>query len=446
MSRDGTGDGSVENRTTSRRRFLYGAGAVGASLGLAGCAAGPNQSAETTTSGGGGDTEGTTTGDSGDGMETIRLGGSMSLSGDNADLGVLYRDAYEATIERINEAGGVEAGDGTTYELEMVLRDDETDAAKSKRIYQELIDREGIQYLLGPYSSTVTLPASAVAASNEVPMVEGGGASPEIFSQGNEWIYGLLPTADKYPLSGIEMAAAQSSAPESAALLAEDDTFSQSTAEGARAKFEEAGIDLVVDETFPTETSDLSTQLGKVRSEDADVLLLAAHQKHSIIMAKQLESQQVNVDMAMGTVGTLNDAFKEEVGANGNYIYGPSSWASNASFEDRVFGTTGDFVSAIQSEYDYMPDYHSAAATGVVQTFVRAFESVDEVAPTPVRDAIQNIDFTCAYGGVRFADNGVINKDMLVYQWQPDGGRSIVWPENVQQTAPKYPMPSWSER
>ena len=205
-------------------------------------------------------------------------------------------------------------------------------------------------------------------------------------------------------------------------------------------------LDLVVDETFPTETSDLSTQLGKVRSEDADVLLLAAHQKHSIIMAKQLESQQVNVDMAMGTVGTLNDAFKEEVGANGNYIYGPSSWASNASFEDRVFGTTGDFVSAIQSEYDYMPDYHSAAATGVVQTFVRAFESVDEVAPTPVRDAIQNIDFTCAYGGVRFADNGVINKDMLVYQWQPDGGRSIVWPENVQQTAPKYPMPSWSER
>jgi branched-chain amino acid transport system substrate-binding protein len=359
---------------------------------------------------------------------------------------VLYRDAYEATIERINEAGGVEAGDGTTYELEMVLRDDETDAAQSKRIYQELIDREGIQYLLGPYSSTVTLPASAVAASEQLPMVEGGGASPEIFSQGNEWIFGLLPTADKYPLSGIDMAAAQDSPPETAALLAEDDTFSQSTAEGARAKFDSAGIDLVVDETFPTETSDLSTQLGKVRSEDADMLLLAAHQKHSIIMAKQLESQQVNVDMAMGTVGTLNEAFKDEVGANGDYVYGPSSWASNADFEDRVFGSTGEFVSAIQNDYDYPPDYHSAAATGVIQTFVRAFESVSEVTPTNVRNAIRDIDFTCAYGGVRFADNGVINKNMLVYQWQPENGRQIVYPENVQQTAPIYPMPAWSER
>lgn len=446
MSHDGTGDSSDEYRTTNRRQFLYGAGAVGVSLGLAGCAAGPDSPATGTTTSDDGGTQGTTTGEADGGMETLRLGGSMSLSGDNADLGVLYRDAYEATIQRINDAGGVEAGDGTTYELEMVLRDDETDAAQSKRIYQELIDREGIEYLLGPYSSTVTLPASAVAASEQLPMVEGGGASPEIFSQGNEWIFGLLPTADKYPLSGIDMAAAQDSPPETAALLAEDDTFSQSTAEGARAKFESAGIDLVVDETFPTETSDLSTQLGKVRSEDADVLLLAAHQKHSIIMAKQLESQQVDVDMAMGTVGTLNDAFKEEVGANGDYIYGPSSWASNADFEDRVFGSTGDFVSAVNDEYGYAPDYHSAAATGVIQTFVRAFESVSEVTPTNVRNAIRDIDFTCAYGGVRFADNGVINKNMLVYQWQPDGGRQIVWPENVQQTAPMYPMPDWSER
>lgn len=68
------------------------------------------------------------------------------------------------------------------------------------------------------------------------------------------------------------------------------------------------------------------------------------------------------------------------------------------------------------------------------------------MTPTNVRNAIRDIDFTCAYGGVRFADNGVINKNMLVYQWQPDAGRQIVWPENVQQTAPMYPMPDWSER
>ena len=432
-------------REHNRRRFLKLAGSTGAVglAGLAGCAGNDGGGDD---AGGSGD-DGATTGDAGGEMGTITLGGSMSLSGENADLGRLYKDAYELTIQRINDAGGVEAGDGNTYELEMVLRDDETDASASQSIYQELIDREGIDYLLGPYSSSVTLPASAVAARSEKPMVEGGGASPEIFSQGNEWIFGLLPTADKYALSGIDMVLAQDSPPESIAILAEDDTFSQSTAEGARARIEETDLELVVDQTFPTSTSDLSTNLGRVRDAEADFLLLCAHQKHNIILANQLESQDLSPDAVMGTVGSLNDSFKNEVGANGNYIYGPSSWAVNATFDDPTYGQTGDFVSGIEETYGYTPDYHSAAGEAVIQTFVNAFESVDELGPTPVRNAIRDADpFSTVYGEVNFDDRGVINKNMLVYQWQPDPGLQIVYPENVSQSSPVYPMPDWSER
>jgi branched-chain amino acid transport system substrate-binding protein len=421
----------------NRRTFLKVAGSTGV-LGLtslAGCSGG-----------GGGDGGGATAGSADGGTDTITLGGSMSLTGDNADLGQLYKDAYELTVQRINDDGGVEAGDGNTYELDLILRDDGTDASTSKSIYQELIDRENVDYLLGPYSSTVTLPASAVAAQNQKPMVEGGGASPEIFAQGNEWIFGLLPTANKYARSFIDMALAQDSPPESIAILAEDGTFSQSTAEGARKKIEDSDLELVVDQTFPSSTSDLSTNLGRVRDQGADILLLCAHQKHNIIMANQLESQDVNVDAAMGTVGSLNDSFKNEVGDNGDYLYGPSSWAVNAEFEDPVYGTTGEFVSAIEETYDYTPDYHSAAGEAVILTFVDAFQNIDEIAPTPVRDHIRQAEFSTVYGTVSFDDSGVINKNMLVYQWQPEQGLQITYPENVAQSDPIYPMPAWSER
>ena len=421
-----------------RRAFLKVAGSTGVLglTGLAGC------------SGDGGDGgDGGSTGESGSGTSVIKLGGSMSLTGDNADLGQLSKDAYELTIQRINEGGGVEAGDGNTYELEMILRDDGTDASQSKSIYQELIDREGVDYLLGPYSSTVTLPASAVAAQNQKPMVEGGGASPEIFAQGNEWIFGLLPTANKYAKSYIDMCLAQDQTPESIAILAEDGTFSQSTAEGARNKISDTDLELVVDQTFPSGTSDLSTNLGRVRDSDADILLLCAHQKHNIILANQMESQNVNVDAAMGTVGSLNDSFKDEAGANANYMYGPSSWAVNANFDDPVYGKTGDFVSAIEENYDYTPDYHSAAGEAVILTFVNAFESVDELGPTPVRNAIRDADpFSTVYGDVSFGDNGVIDKNMLIRQWQPDPGLQTVYPSSVAQADPLYPMPDWSER
>jgi branched-chain amino acid transport system substrate-binding protein len=277
-------------------------------------------------------------------------------------------------------------------------------------------------------------------------MVEGGGASPEIFSQGNEWIFGLLPTADKYPGSFIDMCLAQDSPPESIAILSEDDTFSQSTRSGALEKVEQTDMEVVVDQTFPTETSDLSTNLGRVRDNDADVLLLCAHQQHNIILANQMESQEVNVDAAMGTVGSLNDSFKSEVGANGDYMYGPTSWDINANFDDPVFGGTQNFVEAINENYDSSPDYHSAAGEAVIITFKQAFENVDELGPTAVRDQIRQAEFSTAYGTVAFDDRGVINKQMLNRQWQPDPGLQTVWPENVQQSAPIYPTPDWSDR
>ena len=125
----------------NRRTFLKIAGGTGALglTGLAGCAG-------NSSNGGGGSSEG---------GDTITLGGSMSLTGDNADLGRLYKDAYQETIDRINENGGVEAGDGNTYELEMELRDDGTDASTSRSLYPELIDRAGIAYLLGAESRSV---------------------------------------------------------------------------------------------------------------------------------------------------------------------------------------------------------------------------------------------------------------------------------------------------
>ena len=393
---------------------------------------------------GGGDGGGAT--DGGDGVETIVLGGSMSLSGDNADLGALYEDAYNLAIDHVNEMGGFEAGDGTTYEFDMELRDDESDASNAQSIYRELINEEGIDYLLGPYSSTVTLPASAIAADNEVPMVEAGGASTEIFSQGNEWIFGLLPTADRYAVSMVDMAGTQSPAPEVGGLLVQDDTFSQSAAEGVRPRFEENGISLEVDRTFPSDTSDLSTELGAVRDADVDVLIMAAHQRHAVIMAQQLESQQVNLDMAGATVGTLSDSFKEDAGDNGDYLYGPTSWDPGANFGDPIFEDTEGFVEAFTGEFDYDPDYHNAAGATVITTYMNAFQQVDEIAPTAVRDAVRDSDFESMYGNIQFLDNGAMDISMLVQQWQPGEGKQLVWPENVATADPIYPMPAWGDR
>ncbi|MFB6189280.1 MAG: amino acid ABC transporter substrate-binding protein [Halapricum sp.] len=417
------------NRKTSRRAYLQTMGAAGV-VALTGV----------------GSARATKKGSARARKKTITLGGSMSLSGDFADLGRLYRDAYKLTIRRINEAGGVDAGDGNTYRLKMILRNDRSDFCRSAAIYRNLVDHPHVDYLLGPYSSEITLAASEVAASSQKPMVQGSGASPDIFGNDNEWIFGLLPTADGYATSTIEMAMAQDEPPTSAALLTELDTFSQSSAEGAQETLEDAGVDIAANLTFPSETSDLSTQLSEVKESGAEMLILSAHEKHAIVLANQLASQNVHPKLVMATVGSLTSTFEEQTGENGDYIYGPSPWNDTADFDDPVYGSTSSFITAIEETYGYRPDYHSAAGAAVIETFRHAFQQSTELTPETVRDAIRQTEITTAYGDIAFDDRGVISREMVVYQWQPqNGGEAIpvlVWPEDVQQSPPIYPMPN----
>ena len=442
MSRRSNASGQ-ERRSTNRRRFLKATGGAGVA-GLAGCLGG--ESTVTATASEAGDSSDED--DRGDETptDTITLGGSMSLSGDLSDLGRLYADAYELTIERINNAGGVDAGDGTTYELELVLRDDESDPSRSEAIYQDLVDQAGIDYLVGPYSSGITLPASDVAADTDRPMVAGGGASSQIFERDNEWIFSLLPTADTYSTTSIEMAMAQPDPPSSAAILAKTDPFNQDVAAGARGNLQSAEVDIVVDETIPDEATDLSEYLALVEDTGADVLFLCGYQDDVVIAADQLASENVDVNVAWAPGGNLTDSFREQTGENGDYWYGPSPWATTVDSEDRVFGSTSEFVSAIETEYGYGPSYHSAAASAVVQTFQRAFTAVDELTPETVRDAIREIQFESLYGSVQFDEGGSIPREMVVFQWQPDAGKQLVWPEEISEADPIYPAPTWDER
>ncbi|MEY7851158.1 amino acid ABC transporter substrate-binding protein [Natrarchaeobius sp. A-rgal3] len=419
-----------------RRRFLKAAGGAGVA-GLAGCLSRkPTATAITSEASDNGDETP---------MDTVTLGGSMSLSGDFSDLGGLYADAYELTVDRINDAGGVEAGDGTTYELALVLRDDESDPSRSEAIYQDLLE-EGIDYLVGPYSSGITLAASDVAANAERPMVAGGGASNQLFERDNEWVFSLLPPADTYATTSIEMVMAQPDPPSSAAVLVKEDPFSEDTAAGARQNLQSAGVDIVVDETFSPETTDLSTHLALVADADADILLLNGHQDDAVIVAHQLASETVDVDMAWAPGGNLTDSFSEQTGENGDYWYGPSPWAATVDSADDVFGSTSEFISVVENEYRYEPSYHSAAASAVVQTFQRAFMAAAEPTPGTVHDAIREIQFESLYGPVQFDEDGAILREMVVYQWQSDAGKQLVWPEQVSEAEPIYPAPTWDER
>ena len=147
----------------------------------------------------------------------IALGCAISFTGDQSRSGKLYRDSYDMAVLLINDKGGVKAN-GKTYKLKIVSFDDKSDPTESSRFVEKLISEDKVDFLLGPYSSGITIPDSIVAQRYRVPMIEGGGASGKIFSRGNNYIFGTLPPAEQYFKSTLDMLPTLEPAPRSVAI------------------------------------------------------------------------------------------------------------------------------------------------------------------------------------------------------------------------------------
>lgn len=81
---------------------------------------------------------------------------------------------------------------------------------------------------VGRYSSGISILASAVAETYQVPMVQGGGASVKTFARGDRYRVGTLPEAEFDLQSAIEAAAKTTPRPRTAALAYSNEAFDRS--------------------------------------------------------------------------------------------------------------------------------------------------------------------------------------------------------------------------
>ena len=86
----------------------------------------------------------------------------------------------------------------TKRKLVLKLYDNQSDVNLSVRQYTQLVSQDKVNLLLGPFASNFALADSAVSEKYRIPMVQGGGASDQIFSRGFKYIFGTLAPATNY--------------------------------------------------------------------------------------------------------------------------------------------------------------------------------------------------------------------------------------------------------
>lgn len=376
--------------------------------------------------------------------DTITLGTALQLTGNLAPTGRAYRDGYTFAIDRINERGGIRIGD-FQYRLALKLRDSQSDPALGARMQEQLIVKEEVNFLLGPYSSNDVLAAASLAETYQVPMVQGGGASTRIFTRGYKFVFGTLPAADDYFRSTVAMLRRLSPAPKTVAIVMGDDPFDLSLAPATQALLQEAGLDVVLQQQYSERTPNFYNILTLLEARAPDVLLWSGHEGAALNFIRQAKARKIQPNLlASYTVAVATANFRSTLGNDANYLFGMTPWLPSERHKDRWFGDGSQFAKDFEAKFGYEPGYHVAAAVAAVEALVYAMEAARTIDSEEVRNALAALDFESVYGRVRFDASGQIVLPQTVIQIQ-DGKTVEIFDEDFI-NQPIYPVPPWDKR
>ena len=378
--------------------------------------------------------------------DTIILGSAISLTGKYATNGLHTQRGYDYAAKVINEAGGVKVG-GKSYKLAIKYYDDESTPARGAQLAERLIQQDGVDYMLGPYSSGMTKAIAPVSEKFGVPMVEAEGASRSLFTQGYKYLFAVLSTSEQYLASAVHMAAEErrkknfkSPAEVRVALAFEGDPFSMDVRAGVIDNINEYGMKVIIDDQLPADLSDMSTTLTKVKALKPDILIISGHSKGAATAARQIDEMKVNVPMIAMTHCEAAKVQEKFPNAATGFLC-PTQWVETLSKSDPMFGSAMDWNEGFKKDYPSYTSvpYQSAQASAAVYVFKEAFEAANSFDKDTLRDAIAAVEMETFYGDIKFSENGNnIAKPMFMRQIDSDGSYTLVekfadmsYPRNV---------------
>lgn len=390
--------------------------------------------------------------------ETVTIGFTSSLTGAQEVSSKRQVAGFNLWMEQVNEAGGIKLSDGTTVKIAAQTYDDESSKERVQELYTRLITEDNADFLISPYSSGLTAAASIIAEQNGKVMLTAGAAEDDAYKTGNTSLFQLYTPGSMYLTSTVDML--KTLDPEAKiAIVHENDKFSTSVVDGLKPYLEAQGFEIVLEEGYASDTADFGPVINKLVDSGATVLLGGGHYPDGSTFARQLYERKAGLKFVSLLVAPADSKFPE-LGDAALGISTSSQWelaATHTPEEGEAlgkewFGPTGEeFAAAYEAATGDKPTYHVAGGYVAGLVLQKAIETADSIDPEKVKAALEAMDIFTFYGGIQFdttpdAHGLQVSHQMVVAQWQKDDTgtlvRKVIWPADVANAEPLYPIPA----
>jgi len=352
-----------------------------------------------------------------------KIGGIFSITGRTSFLGEPERNSMELLAKQINERGGING-----HPIELIIYDTEGDATKAVLNTSKLIEKDNVLAIVGPSLSGTTLAVVPMVEKAHVPLISCA-ASVKITTPVKKWVF-KTPQTDVMAVAKIyEYMKGQGN--QRVAILTVSNAFGDSGKQQLLQQAPGYGFEIVADERFGPQDTDMTPQLTKIRTLKPEAIICWGTNPGPAVIAKNM--RQLGIDIPLyQSHGVASRKFIELAGDAANGIILPTGKilvAKNLPDSDPQKSTLLNYIADYEAEYKVAVSGFGGYAYDGLQILTRALEKAGDDR-AKIRDEIERITGHVGVSGVfRFSPedhNGLNKEEAFVMVKIVDGDWQII--------------------
>lgn len=379
----------------------------------------------------------------------IKVGAIFPTSGSNASSGTDALHGTQLAVDVLNgKYPNIDLPKLTVGKIKLVEGDSQGNPEVGASEVDRMVQTEKAVVLTGSYQSAVTLTASQRAERLQVPFVNGSSSSTALTARGLKYFFRTGPSDLTFAMTYFDWLKTQvvEHPIKKAVVLHTNDQFGN---DGAKVITEQApafGVQLD-DISFPTNSTDLTSQVQRVRSDAPDAVFVFAFLNDAVLLIKTFATLGYTPPIILGFGAGFSDPkFVTTLGAKADYSVTRAAWALEIGQKNPTAKAVAD---AFKAKFGQDMTENSARDFTAMMTIGAAIESSKSTDPTKIRDALVKLNLTktvMPWKGVKFDPNGQNELAQGVIEQIVGGQYRVIFPADAATTKVVWPMPPLTGR
>ena len=338
-----------------------------------------------------------------------KIGVAVSVTGSASTLGEPERDVAAMLQQQLNAKGGIIGSDGVLHPVELIIEDTQGSGDVAVTLVKKLIDDEGVVAIIGPSTSTESMALIPIVQESQVTLISLASSSSIVKPVAErQWVFKVAQSNEH--TSPWQVKYAQAKGYTKIANLYVNNAYGEDGAAAIRATAEAAGIEIVLEDTFNADDTDMTAQITKIKASDAQAVLVTAIPPAAAIFTKQYRELGVELPLLHNS-GIGMQSFIDLAGATNAegviFPMGKIVAADSLADDDPQKAVLQQFIADFEAYASKAPSQFAAHSCDAIQLVLRALEALpDGLALSDVRAKVRDgIETTTGYVGL----DGIFN-------------------------------------